>query len=397
MRHYVFLRVFKKKCGWGGFEKMLLDYFERTDYSKVRITFVTNLDIHSERFRQKGLPVEVKLFPLDNPGNPYMPLRDRYHFLKSLKPDVVVLAQGAFVDFILPDFLAAFMVSRGRLYSLEVLGAPEPPVRSSRKFLGFIPGMGLWWYKRVLPCGLKGWLCRYNICNSHDVRNRLIDWYGYPKHKTVTIYHGVDLTAFTPDSEAKARLREQWGIGAANKVIISTARFSPEKCIDRLIDAFGELSDFTGVWLFLVGDGPLKNDLEKLAAQKRNAGRIVFAGFQERVVDFLRMSDIFALPSDIEGLSNAMMEAMAVGLIPVVTDVPGAGETIRNGVDGFIVERTSVAVCAGLKKALALPEGEALKMSSEARGSIQKKFNVENGAREALRALGIPHLPMPAM
>ena len=395
MKHFIFLRVLKSKTSWGGFEKQLLDYFERVDYSQTRVTLVTNFDVNSQRIRQKGLPVEVKLFPLAHPEKPYMPLGRRYRFLVSLKPDAVVICDGAFTDFILSDFLAAFMASRGRLYSMEVLGAPEPPVRSSKKFFGIIPGIGIWRYKHMLVCGLKGWLCRYNICIGNDVRNRLVSWYGYPKHKTITVYHGLDLKVFSPDAKTKSQLRKQWGIGAADKVIISTARLSREKCIDRLIDAFGEIPEAANAWLFLVGEGPLKSDLEKLAGKKKNAGRIIFTGFQDRVVEFLQMSDIFALPSDIEGLSNAMMEAMAVGLVPVVTDAPGAAEAIRNGVDGFIVEKTSRAILDGLKRVLALPNDEAERMAEEARRSVTGKFNIETGAREALRKLGMAHLPMP--
>ncbi|MDP2654682.1 MAG: glycosyltransferase [Candidatus Omnitrophota bacterium] len=395
MKHYIFLRILRKNCGWGGFEKRLLEYFESVDYTKTRVTLVTNFDIHSGRIRQKGLPVEVKLFPLANPSKPHMPLGARYRFLASLKPDVIVLTQGAFTDFILSDFWAAFMVCPGRIYSLEALGAPEPPARSHKKFFSFIPGFGLWWYKHMLACGLKGWLCRYIVCNGNDSRDRLVKWYGYPRHKTVTVYHGVDLEVFHPDAMAKARLRHSWGIGPGDKVIVSTARLSPEKRIDRLIDAFGEIDGVPSSWLFLVGEGPLRKDLERLAGTKKNAGRIVFVGFQECVMDFLQMSDIFALPSDIEGLSNAMLEAMAVGLVPVVTDVPGAGEAMQNGVNGFIVQKSTQDMYAGLRRALMLSGQEAREISSKARECILTRFNQERGTRETLERLGMAQKQLP--
>ena len=246
----------------------------------------------------------------------------------------------------------------------------------------------------MVACCLKGWLCRCNICNSNEVRSRLVSWYGYPKHRTVTVYHGVDLKNFSPNAKAKVQLRQQWKIDITDKVIISTARLSCEKCVDRLIDAFGEMSDTDNAWLFVVGEGRLRSELEELASKKKNANRIIFAGFQERVVDFLQMGDIFVLPSDVEGLSNAMMEAMAVGLIPVVTNVSGAVEAIQNGISGFIVEKTTQAVYDGLKKALALPNDEALRMASEARNSIQGRFSIETGTQEALCRLGIAHVPI---
>jgi galacturonosyltransferase len=106
------------------------------------------------------------------------------------------------------------------------------------------------------------------------------------------------------------------------------------------------------------------------------------------------MCDIFVLPSDIEGLSNAMLEAMATGLITIVTDVPGAREVIDDGKNGFIVERSTESLRKGLLKALKLSRNASTEMSQNARNFIKGSFNIEKGSRETLKVLGIAHKPL---
>lgn len=388
MKHYVFVRVLRQQTAWGGFENQLMDYFGRIDFSRCRVSLVSNHDIYSQELARKGLSVTFRPFSVRKTEDFHPSFAVMLRFFSSLKADTIILTQGAFTDFTFTDFLAAFIAGKGRVYSLEALGAPEPEPKSSKKYCGMIPGFAFWWYKRTALFWLQGRLCTRTIAIGNEVRDRLIRWYHYPAGKTIRIYHGIDLRKFRPDPDIKREMRLKFNIPENAKVIVSTARLSPEKCVDRLIEAFDQVND-PSAWLFIVGDGVLHKELKNLSSQKKSAPRIIFTGFQQSV-PFLQMSDIFALPSDIEGLSNAMVEAMAAGLVVVITDVPGAGEVIEPDVTGFIVPKSVDGVKDGIRKALAMNEPDVRAMTVKARKVVVEKFDIQNGIKNCLEMLKIP-------
>jgi len=119
---------------------------------------------------------------------------------------------------------------------------------------------------------------------------------------------------------------------------VLVARLVEQKGVDILIDAFARVADRLPDWrLDLVGDGPLR---ERLEAQARRAGiaeRVSFHGHQADPFPFLYAASVFVLPSRFEGMPNAMLEAMGVGLAIIVSDAsPGPLELIRHGETGLV-------------------------------------------------------------
>jgi glycosyltransferase involved in cell wall biosynthesis len=88
----------------------------------------------------------------------------------------------------------------------------------------------------------------------------------------------------------------------------------------------------------LVGDGPRRDDLKREAARLGVDGAVVFAGFREDRLRFVRAFDVYAMASLHEGLPLALLEAMALGCPPVATRVGGINAVIDDAVNGFIVE-----------------------------------------------------------
>jgi len=123
--------------------------------------------------------------------------------------------------------------------------------------------------------------------------------------------------------------------------MIYAGRLSSEKCVDKLIYACASLRekqiDFI---LKIVGDGPEANKLIKLVSDLHLRHNVCFLGFLplNQVYEQMRESDVFVLPSRTEGLPNALIEAMALGLIVIATPVGDIDEIIKHGDNGFLLQ-----------------------------------------------------------
>jgi glycosyltransferase involved in cell wall biosynthesis len=133
----------------------------------------------------------------------------------------------------------------------------------------------------------------------------------------------------------------------------------------------------------IIGDGPLRADLEALAADLGIAERVVFFGYQRRVADFLAACDLLVSSSqDNEGCSNSVLEAMAVGVPVIATDVGGSCELVDQGVTGFLVPvGDSDTLAAAVADALTdLPRTRA--MAERARQVIDSRFGLRRMVAE---------------
>ena len=118
--------------------------------------------------------------------------------------------------------------------------------------------------------------------------------------------------------------------------ILFVGRLSPQKNVIQLLQALVGVSERFEV--FIVGDGELRPELEQFA-KDMELKNVHFTGRADgkEVVNFYAQSDIFVLPSLHEGMPLVLLEAMAMGLLPVVTDVPGSREIITDNKNGLIV------------------------------------------------------------
>ena len=128
--------------------------------------------------------------------------------------------------------------------------------------------------------------------------------------------------------------------GNREKSVVSFGRFEPQKNYALLLKAFSCFSrDNTDYVLKLYGQGTLENELKDLAKTLGIKDKVYFMGFDKNVHEKIVKEGIFVLPSNYEGLSNSMLEAMALGLPVICTDCPpgGAREYIENGINGILV------------------------------------------------------------
>jgi glycosyltransferase involved in cell wall biosynthesis len=122
-------------------------------------------------------------------------------------------------------------------------------------------------------------------------------------------------------------------------LIVSLTRFSWEKGVDLLVRAFADVAPLHPGWrVEIYGDGVLRGQLERLIASLNLETCVRLAGMTRDVYEPLGRAKLFALTSETEGIPNALCEAMAAGVVPVVTECgSGVRTVIRDGVDGVIV------------------------------------------------------------
>jgi 1,2-diacylglycerol 3-alpha-glucosyltransferase len=149
--------------------------------------------------------------------------------------------------------------------------------------------------------------------------------------------NGVDLEPFQHKSEAIHR--NQLSINEDAILLVYIGRLGPEKNLPFLIRAFGGICEaFNNVHLMLVGDGSEKENLQSLIEHMRLTDRVHFIGMvsYQQIPQYLAMADIFATASITEVHPLSVIEAMATGLPVLGIDSPGVGDTIENGITGYL-------------------------------------------------------------
>jgi glycosyltransferase involved in cell wall biosynthesis len=152
-----------------------------------------------------------------------------------------------------------------------------------------------------------------------------------------TLHHGLDCSATSPQDRG-VHIRRELGIPEGFPVVGSVANFKEQKGHTYLLEAAVAVRRTVPEARFvLVGAGPLEADIRRRAAEMDLGETVVFAGYRQDATAVMGIFDVFVLSSIHEGLSIALLEAMALGIAPVVTEVGGLPEVVTNAVDGLIV------------------------------------------------------------
>lgn len=159
---------------------------------------------------------------------------------------------------------------------------------------------------------------------------------GVARERCVLIPNGVRLTPVA-DADREAT-KNEWLGDAAEHVMLYVGRLEAVKGVRRLLPMWSVMPRRNAATLVIVGDGPLRAELERQAAACGLGRSVRFLGSQPDVTPFYLTADVFVLPSTSEGLSNALLEAMAAKLSVVAADVGGNRDVVENGVSGFLVD-----------------------------------------------------------
>ena len=212
------------------------------------------------------------------------------------------------------------------------------------------------------------------ICVAQYLGQVLIEQHRIAPEKVVTIPNGIDVTAFKCRRSRRDILRDL--ALPANKVLISLiGRLVWQKGINVFLEAACALSKKrTDIHFLIVGDGPLRGDLEQQAQDYGLSQICSFAGFQKDIPAILKVTDIVALPSFVEGLPMIILEAMASKVPVVASAVGGIPEMIQEGKNGFLVPPKDSESLA--EKLLVLINDKDLRktMGEAARKDVEESF-----------------------
>ncbi|MCB1916018.1 MAG: TIGR03088 family PEP-CTERM/XrtA system glycosyltransferase [Rhodocyclaceae bacterium] len=223
------------------------------------------------------------------------------------------------------------------------------------------------------------------VALSGQIEAYLHERVGISAGRIERICNGVDTSRFRP-ATARAVVPGMPFDPARHRLVGTVGRLQPVKDQRALIDAFATVvrrSDDADAWrLVVVGDGPLREDLERHVQALGLGGLVWMAGQRDDVAGLMRQFDLFVLPSIAEGISNTVLEAMASGVAVVATDVGGNRELVEDGVSGTVVAPSDVAGLADAIEAYMKAPSAREAAGSAARCRVEQRFSIERAVAD---------------
>jgi glycosyltransferase involved in cell wall biosynthesis len=225
------------------------------------------------------------------------------------------------------------------------------------------------------------------LVNAEAVRQRLIAE-GFEPRKIVLIRNGIDVARFRRRSDA-TQLRGELGLPKDVPLVAMLSRLNQMKGVEYFLEAAAiVLRRFPAARFLLVGDSEpslqaeqYRRGVQAYAADLGLRDRAIFTGFRKDVPELLTEVNISVLPSLSEGLSNAVLEAMAAGVAVVATNVGGTPEIVRDGATGLLVPpRDADALAQAICRLLETPE-LARRLAEAGRRLVLQQFSLERMTR----------------
>ncbi len=195
-------------------------------------------------------------------------------------------------------------------------------------------------------------------------------------NKSMVIKNGINQVRFNPEKSFKD-IRAELGVGKEEVLVGFIARVTLQKNPLLLIRAFAKIAGTHPIKLLIVGDGDLKKDAVDLAAALKVEDKIIFQPFRQDIPDLLNAIDIYCLPSLWEGLSIALLEAMAMRKAIVATPVNGTKEVITHMKNGILVPVNDVDALADAFVQLANDPSLRSQIAQQAYETLSQEFNTQ--------------------
>jgi glycosyltransferase involved in cell wall biosynthesis len=300
----------------GGLERLVAETTLGMDHDRfsVEVCCFDSLGGFTEQLQANG--IAVTLVQRDQTKyDKFYPFR-LAKFFRQRQPDILQLHSGTFFPGAIAGWLARVPA---KLYTDHGRALIESRFRLRTDYLA-------------------GMVIDKIIAVSAELEQYLLEVVKLPKKKTVTILNGVNTEHFCP-GVASDKLKAELGLPLDARIVGTVGRLDSIKDQQSMIKAIELVrSQIPKAALVIVGTGPLADTLEKQVAEANLQGVVVLAGERSDITETLRLFEIFVLSSLSEGTSISLLEAMASGIAPVVTNVGGNPSVVTHDHDGLITE-----------------------------------------------------------
>ena len=347
----------------GGLENVIVQLINRLPADRFEhvVLSLTTIGDFKNRIAQQG----VRFIELHKPPGHAVALYPKiYQLLRVIKPDVVHSCNLAALEIVPLCWLARVPL---RIHAEHGWDTHDPQGKSPR-------------YQR-LRRAYKPFVSHY-VAVSKDLDDYLERAIGVPQFRRSLITNGVDTQAFSPAQGAPSAvpgcpfvLGENWLLGTVGR--LQSVKNQPllVRAFVRLLQDHPEAA--IRMRLVVVGEGPLRAEIETLLANANVSHLAWLAGARDDVADVLRMLNCFVLPSQAEGTSCTLQEAMACGLPVVATAVGGTPDLLKHGESGFLVDSDDEAAMANAIWALYTDKAKTLRLAQTARDWALQNFGLD--------------------
>ena len=357
------IAVIITKLELGGAQKVAISICEKLDKSNFEPFLICGCGgILDEETKNK-----IKVFFVKDLVREINPLKDLkalfaiYKILKREKPDIVHTHSSK--AGIIGRFAAKLCGIKNIIHTIHGFSFNDTQNYLKKNLFIFLERIGAKISKYLIPVSTE------NITKGLNNNIGKREQYKY-------IRLGVDIDNFK-EFKSKPSLKEELKINEQDILVTTIGPFKPQKNLPDFIKIARDISKHHKNFKFvIVGDGTLRTEFEKAIKEYDISNNIFLIGWRRDIANILHSSDFFVMTSLWEGLPISTIEAMCCGLSPIVNDVDGQREIIKDKINGFLIKPYDIKSCE--EKILLLYNDKRLKqeMSLNARNSIDDTFSI---------------------
>jgi len=347
----------------GGAERLLVKLAQKIprDRYDVSVVCISREGVWADELKQAGIPV---ICTHKRTGFDPSILSKLIQLIREEKPDIV----------------------NTTLWTADLWGRLAAIIAGVKDIIVTEQNVDVWkrWYHIIIDKMLFKYT-RYAICVSDEVVNYYRNTVGLKPEQLVMIPNAIDVSLFE-DGAVQGDLRASLGIKADEFIFTCSARLHEQKAHEVLIEAVKRVQDIplTNFRVLLVGEGPRRDELQNMVEKLGLSNRILFLGLRQDIPNILLQSNSFVLSSDYEGLSLAILEAMAARLPIVATTVGGNAQIVEDGETGFLVPPQNPGLLAdAMMKVLNDPQ-RAKQMGAAGRARVEGVYDIQSVTQQTV-------------